>query len=155
MTGRRYSFGEKYDSQFFEDAVVHEKMWLGKGHWDNTTQYFEGSIDELRIYNRALTGDEVRNLYSVQTTEVQDHNDKSGIAVYPNPSGGTLHYNLSESDEKIQHIRVTDINGQIVFNEAVVSNESELYVGNLPEGLYFVDFIGQKESFHERIVISY
>ena len=38
MTSRRYSFGDPYDSQFFEDAVAHEKMWLGKGYWDNTTQ---------------------------------------------------------------------------------------------------------------------
>jgi len=26
-------------------------------------QYFNGSIDDVRIYNRALTADEVRDLY--------------------------------------------------------------------------------------------
>ena len=130
-------------------------MWLGKGHWDNTTQYFEGSIDELWIYNKALTSGEVRDLFEVQITEIQNKNDNTRVAIFPNPSRGTMHYNLSELNEKILHIRLSDINGKIVINEEVFSNEKELYIGNLPEGIYFVDFIGQKKSFHEKIVISY
>ena len=66
-----------------------------------------------------------------------------------------MHYNLSELNENILLIRLSDINGKIVINEEVFSNEKELYIGNLPEGIYFVDFIGQKKSFHKKILISY
>ncbi|MDX1284483.1 MAG: hypothetical protein R3182_05710 [Draconibacterium sp.] len=42
MTSRNYNFGFSDDSQFFEDARAHEVLWLGKGHWDRTTQYLDG-----------------------------------------------------------------------------------------------------------------
>jgi len=34
------------------------------GAGDNPYRYFKGSLDEIRLYNRALTGDEVKLLYS-------------------------------------------------------------------------------------------
>jgi len=45
-----------------------EGLWLGgdqdsvNGGWE-TRQQFEGIIDELRIYNRALTPKEIQSLY--------------------------------------------------------------------------------------------
>jgi hypothetical protein len=63
MTRRKYNFGNDSYSQFFSDALAHEKLWLGKGHWDRTTQYFNGAIDELRIYDKPLSSSEVKKLY--------------------------------------------------------------------------------------------
>jgi len=51
MTNRSYNFGNPSSSQFFEDAVVHEQLWLGKGYWDGSVQHFHGAIDELKILN--------------------------------------------------------------------------------------------------------
>jgi hypothetical protein len=155
MIGRRYSFGNSSYSQFFEDAVVHEKMWLGKGHWDNTTQYFNGTIDELRIYDKALTSDEVLDLFGIQSSVNQNKNNIAEIKILPNPVGEILHYDLSEINEKILFIRISNTNGKVVIKEKVLSNDDELYIGKLPEGIYFVDFIGKKNTFHEKVVISY
>jgi hypothetical protein len=81
--------------QFFEDAVKHEVLWLGKGHWDRIEQHLRGAIDELRIYNRALSTDEIRGLYqeNAGTAEVTNNTrGKSGIILYPNPAIGIVHY---------------------------------------------------------------
>jgi len=83
MTGRRYSFGSSSDSQFFQDAILHEKMWLGKGYWDNTTQYFNGSIDELKIFNQPLTSSEVIDLYISGMLSInQQENNISKITIH-------------------------------------------------------------------------
>jgi hypothetical protein len=37
-------------------------MWLSIGHWDNPGRLFIGDIDDLAIYRRALTGDEIMTL---------------------------------------------------------------------------------------------
>ncbi len=155
MTERRYNYGNSSDSQFFEAAIADEKMWLGKGHWDNTTQYFDGTIDELRIYDKALTSDEVLDLFGIQTSVNQNKINNTEIKILPNPVREILHYDLSEINEKILFIRITNTNGKVVIKEKVLSNEKELYIGKLPEGIYFVDLIGKKNTFHKKVVISY
>jgi hypothetical protein len=152
MTGRRYSFGNASYSQFFEDAIVHEKMWLGKGHWDNTTQFFDGIIDEIMIFDKALTSEEVLDLYGRLSSVNQKNIPR--IKILPNPAREILHYDLSEIKEKIQFIRISSTNGEVVIKEKVHSNNKDLYIGKLPEGIYFVDFIGKEKTFHEKVVIS-
>ncbi len=155
MTGRRYNFGNSSDSQFFADAIAHEKMWLGKGHWDNTTQYFDGTIDELRIYDKALTSDEVLDLYGIHSSVNQKKNSTAEIRILPNPVGEILHYDLSEINERILFIRMTSTDGKVVIKEKILSNDKELYIGKLPEGIYFVDFIGKKNTYHEKVMIAF
>jgi hypothetical protein len=38
------------------------------GSWAVGDLYFKGSIDEVRIYNRALTADEIKQLYRMGAT---------------------------------------------------------------------------------------
>ncbi len=35
-------------------------------------QFFEGSLDEVKIYNKALTSDEILQLYATGTTGIKD-----------------------------------------------------------------------------------
>ena len=64
MVNRRYNFGDSNSSQFFEDAVRHEAMWIGKGYWNGKPDFFKGSIKNIRIYNRVLNEDEIKFLYN-------------------------------------------------------------------------------------------
>ena len=43
-------------------SVTNPKLFLGKTNWDN---WFNGSMDDVRIYNRALSATEVAQLYSL------------------------------------------------------------------------------------------
>jgi len=38
---------------------------MGVASWGGTTFYFHGLIDEVRIYNRALSDEEIKALYEV------------------------------------------------------------------------------------------
>jgi hypothetical protein len=67
MINRRYNFGNNFYSQFFEDAVVDEALWFGRGYWDARNDpspiYFDGAIDDIRIYSKPLSSEEVLDLY--------------------------------------------------------------------------------------------
>lgn len=66
MAFRNYNFAGPSASQFFEDALKHERMWLGKGYWDHATAvFFDGFLDDLRIYDRPLDEAEVKKLYGM------------------------------------------------------------------------------------------
>ena len=63
---RHYNFNNARASQFFVDALSHQRFWLGKGHWDHASEvFFDGALDDFRIYNRPLSKDEVEELYAL------------------------------------------------------------------------------------------
>ena len=63
LTSRGYNFSSESDNLFFDDYVVHETMWIGKAYWKNKEVYFDGMIDDIRIYNKPLTSENVKSLY--------------------------------------------------------------------------------------------
>ena len=68
MTDRRYNFNDERASQFFENAVAHEALWLGRGYWDSDMNYFDGFIGDVRVYADALSSQQIKELYQ----EVQE-----------------------------------------------------------------------------------
>lgn len=65
MVNRKYNFGDWTDSEFFADALSDEKLWIGKGLWGMNPIYFDGQIDDIRIYNKTLSSEEVNLLYGI------------------------------------------------------------------------------------------
>ena len=65
MTNRHYNFGDRLLRRFFDTIEFKQVCWLGKGYLSNIpyTNYFDGAIGAIRIYDRALGPDEVRRLY--------------------------------------------------------------------------------------------
>jgi len=63
LTDRRYNFHSDSASLFFADALAHEKMWFGKGYWKGKELYFDGAIDDVRIYKVPLDAEGVKELY--------------------------------------------------------------------------------------------
>jgi len=65
---RHYNFSDKDASQFFGNALSHDRLWFGKGFWDFGKEvYFNGFIDDLRIYDTPLNAKEIKDLYSMKT----------------------------------------------------------------------------------------
>ena len=63
-TARIYLDGEELKSEQFSGSVAvnpSRKLYIGKNPWGNS---FDGTIDEVRIYDRALTSQEILALYN-------------------------------------------------------------------------------------------
>lgn len=63
MVARYYNFGDDSDSYFFADATSRAVMWLGRSFWGQYDTYFDGMIDDVRIYDRPLSSEEAGELY--------------------------------------------------------------------------------------------
>ncbi len=66
LSNRRYNFQTDSTSLFFKDFISHDKMWIGKGFWKDKEVYFNGLIDDVKIYNKPLNLDEAKELYNAK-----------------------------------------------------------------------------------------
>ena len=117
MTHRRYNFGTDNTSEFFKDANKHEKFWLGRGYWDAWPMYFKGSIDELKIFNKPLTHEQVLILYNEaeNSTGIVDINVLNEINVFPNPSKENLTIQYPENNYGKKTVRIYDMSSQLIL----------------------------------------
>ena len=113
-------------------------------------QYFQGALDEVKIYNKALTADEVMRLYASGTTGTNDLSAKLDAVlqvIYPNPGKEQVHIAHKLSVGQSLLIRVMDAAGRQI--DAVQFDKNELASGQLitldvegyQAGTYFINFV--------------
>lgn len=67
---RHYNFNNANASQFFKNSQKHERMWIGKGFWNYAKEtYFDGYIDDLRIYDIPLSSKQVKKLFDMKNAD--------------------------------------------------------------------------------------
>ena len=156
MDNRRYNFGNDSYSQFFADALKHEVLWLGKGHWDRTEQFLNGAIDELRIYDHALGVEEIEALYQENDGSVGlTHSipEKKGMVLYPNPTTGKVHYNILESGLEIKDFVIIGPAGNIISSVHTVDKTGMIPLEGLPPGMYTLGFKTASQIIHHKFII--
>jgi hypothetical protein len=58
-----WNFGDETMCKFLSDVRTQNALWFGRGLWNNEIQYYEGAIDEFRIWDYAITPEEVEIEY--------------------------------------------------------------------------------------------
>ena len=100
------------------------------------TQYFHGSLDDISIYNRGLTANEVTNLFILGNTSFQSNTSPPGIpyqAEVRNESGDVL----ANANVNIRFtLHELTANGAVSFQEthALTTNELGLFAATIGAG---------------------
>lgn len=97
-------------------------------------QYFSGGVDDIYVFRRALTTNDILALYNAAdpVANIQE-NELSTLRVFPNPVQNTL--NLSTN--LVSSVVITSANG--AFSETIdLSDESSIDVSALSPGIYFI-----------------
>ncbi|MEI7500524.1 MAG: T9SS type A sorting domain-containing protein [Bacteroidota bacterium] len=101
-----------------------------KDYWDRNPadqyNYGGGLSDPIEI---VIT-------YGVGTEELLS---KANVTMYPNPTEGTLHVNLSGYKSEVIAMTVLNSAGAIVKKGEIFSSSSTFNLSDLPKGLYFVE----------------
>lgn len=106
-------------------------LYLGSLFGETGSTYI-GYVDDLQIYNYALSQAEVTSLYTNNTLSSSDFSQNNlEVALYPNPVRDILNI---EIENDIQSIEIYNIQGQKV----VSSNQKQINVSDLAAGMYMV-----------------
>ncbi|HEX8040797.1 MAG TPA: LamG-like jellyroll fold domain-containing protein [Chryseosolibacter sp.] len=114
-------------------------LYLGRN--TNGTNYFKGALDEVRVYNYALSAAEVYALTQVQkmnstartgqsaavaVSESESNPVESSVHVYPNPAGSTLYVDLPPGGAHA--VSIYDITGRLLYADNKTTGENHLAI---------------------------
>jgi hypothetical protein len=118
---------------------------------DAAVEYSWGSINDLAIWNRALTAGEITSLCN-NALAVDEPELVSDLTAFPNPT--TRKIMLTGYEGQIASVTVIDALGKTVAVVPIIQDEIDL--GNLPQGIYLLDVLSSKGNrYCERIVLEH
>ena len=111
--------------------------------FDTETQTFDGFMDDLRFYNRVLSGAEIKLLAGV-TTSTRENVVTDALNVYPNPVGPDGEVAVTFNRQTFRagstvRLNVIDVNGRSVLRRTYESIAERItFAQRLPAGVYTV-----------------
>jgi hypothetical protein len=122
------------------------------------TKGFTGIIDDIGIWNRALSQAEVTALYEALTTDIQEPGDAHTIRVFPNPAASHVFIEIDEYERMEGYsIRIDDATGRTLYRAPI--NRQRFQVDIAPGfsgGVLFVSFLDKQNRVAEvrKIVVQ-
>ena len=116
---------------------------------------YKGLIDEMRIYNYALTSSELSGLYNLTTNTLTFKMDKEvDFEIFPNPAESYININYLQSPGKDTRINIIDISGKIIIDKLVKSTLNKINISQLTPGLYFVNSANKNGICVKKIIVN-
>lgn len=84
--------------------------------------------------------------------EVEESQEVTDVSVYPNPTGGSFKIVVPESirNEHASYL-IYDLNGVLIV-EKKLDAETDVDIGNMPNGIYLLKIINDDDAFSKIIV---
>ena len=111
---------------------------IGGQHWNSDTEWFNGKLDDIGIWNRALTQSEITGLYNTLSNSQTEAVNQ--IAIYPNPAKDQITIDCGNISS-VSGWRYTIVNtlGQEVSNGIMNSQQNVVSFNTLNgTGVYLV-----------------
>ncbi|MGZ0017825.1 LamG-like jellyroll fold domain-containing protein [Yeosuana sp. AK3] len=105
-------------------------------------EYFNGSIDDLRMYKSALSASDVSNLYNNNSLAISDNPIKQPHSFYI--FNNTLHVDANQKVSEIKKITIYNLLAQKVFESNTIQKETDLSFLNPGIFILKVDYKNNK-----------
>jgi hypothetical protein len=120
----------------------------------SSTDYFHGIMDEVNIYNRALSAADVmalKNYNGCSPSASGEGQILNNVNLYPNPVTSTLKIDLPSADK--YSVALYNTLGQLVINQKNNQGQLELDMNHLNSGFYYLH-VNSKEGFYMEKIIK-
>nr|HMU03739.1 T9SS type A sorting domain-containing protein [Saprospiraceae bacterium] len=98
---------------------------------------FKGVMDDVRIYDDALSPNQVLALYDPETSNISEVSIGNDIQISPNPVNQFLTIK-SSNQKQFSEIIITDLSGKNIQTVYDWKGENSLDVSQLVQGIYFL-----------------
>lgn len=107
---------------------------------DNNEYNYKGVIDEIKIFDYALTPDVATTLFQQTVTSIPMHEEEPfPLKIFPNPATERITIQPAESITDNYSISILDVHGRTFLEETMVSsNQYDLAIETWPSGMYFI-----------------
>lgn len=117
--------------------IVHNTFTTGVIGIGMSNQYaYTGTLDEFRVYNRAINFSEIETLFSQgcsTSTSIEAMNSYHNIIFYPNPAKDIVYFKTN-----IQKVTIYNLAGNKILEEICTTS---LNVSSLPQGIYIAETV--------------
>ncbi len=134
------------DIGFKASDLVYETNYIGKSNWPDAL--FKGRMDDMAIYNKALTADEVQALYNSQLKTAIRTTTNNNVNVYTR--GGKILAQLP-ANMKNATMAIYNITGAEVVR--IKANTSNVEI-NVNPGLYLVKVSNGSQTFTSKVLVK-
>ena len=121
--------------------------------------FFDGKMDDFRIYNYELSAEEIAKLVSDVNTGTNDLPVKNNTSfnVYPNPANKVLKFNFDNKNSGDAVIlKLYNLYGKLVLQQDLRNiTEGEIDVTNLSSGIYMLKITGSKMFVTRKVTIQH
>jgi hypothetical protein len=109
--------------------------------------FFNGLIDDIGVWNRALTSQEITNLFNNNLSTVEVTTDSNLISIYPNPTDSKFNIELNNlTNFTGSKVSIRNMLGQEILNTSLEMNTQEIVLEGNPKGIYLVSIISDKNE---------
>ncbi len=145
---------------YLNDKLYYSSQVTGKINVNNEdvligasdgVEYFAGSIDDIRIYNRALEAYEIKALYNEsQVTNIPvEISGVNSIKIYPNPARDIFYIKTGRNPDQTDNYKIKIINtiGSVLFESKVNKKIVEIEANKISQrGLFFIHLTDNSEN---------
>lgn len=108
---------------------------------DLPTNIFPGIIDDVLMYNRPLTSQEVEDIFNTQPLSIADENALSQkVVIAPNPVEKTFTFSYEETLGSLVSYTISDVKGSIILSKTIDDMSQMVDVSTLEAGMYLITF---------------
>lgn len=132
-------------------STSHKAITFGRKDVDVGNYFLRGSLDEVRIYDKALKANEIETLKSVWNIITDVPETIPDFSIFPNPSQGVIFINsLSE----IKNIEVRDITGRKISSSFACLQDLLYQIDvNASPGIIIVKIEISGSAFYRKVLI--
>lgn len=158
VTESEYHFyvnGELIESGVPEDPIIQNNLPLEIGREEPVvTEFYHGLLDDIRIYARALSGEEVglvMNADGCNSNSIGENDWDGRLEIYPNPAHNLLHLSFDKYAEE-RDLYIYNSLGQLVLQQGINEVYYQIDISELQNGLYQIFIKGKEGAYVESII---
>jgi hypothetical protein len=124
------------------------------GRSQGTNPLFFGMLDDFRIYNYALTANEVADLAGTLSSLTNPQANRN-LSICPVPANDNVQVSYSNGNTaECSTIKIFNLKGQELLQKEMTQN-SELDVSDLPSDIYLLKLTNSKETLVKKLTVKH